>query len=43
MQLFRWLRQKNRPTYQRALQIIIEQQEELHPRSIMCDFEKAFA
>ena len=34
---------KNRPTYQRALQIIIEQQEELGPRSIMCDFEKAFA
>ena len=45
MKLFRWhtflLRQKDRPTYQRALQILIEQQEELQPGS-MCDFEKAF-
>ena len=37
-----FLRQKNRLTYQRALQILIEQQEELRPGSIMCDFEKAF-
>ena len=43
MQLLRWLtffETKNRPTYQRALQILIEQQKELWPGSIMCDFEK---
>ena len=37
-----FLRQKNRPTYQRALQILTEQQEELRQESIMCDFEKVF-
>ena len=37
-----FLRQKNRPNYQRALQIFIEQLEELCPGSIMCNFEKAF-
>ena len=48
MQLFRWFtflrkkKNKNRPTYQRALQILIEEQEELRPESIMCDSEKAF-
>ena len=36
-----FLRQKDRPTYPRALQIFIGQQEELQPGS-MCDFEKAF-
>ena len=36
-----FLRQRNRPTYQRALQILIEQKEELQLGS-MCDFEKAF-
>ena len=45
MQLFRCLTfmiQKNRPTYQRALQFLIEKQYELRPGSIMCDFEKVF-
>ena len=36
-----FLRQKNRPIYQRALQILIELQKKLQPGSIMCDFEKA--
>ena len=39
---FEGKKKKNRPTYQRALQILIEEQEELRPESIMCDSKKAF-
>ena len=42
LMVYFFLGQKSRPTYQRALQILIAQQEELRPGSIICDFEKVF-